>query len=111
MAIDCTNRLRAVHAYFLGTAYIALGREDDAEPRLEISAAGEPSPFAKRAKQSHRRVGEDERPRVPLAAAYKVGSSVCERIDVGANSGATVRRRLVFAHKRAIMISWASGIS
>lgn len=75
MAIDSTNRLRAGHAYFLATAYLALGREDDARPLFEITAAGEPNPFAGRAKQAlvglekTNELGDD--PASALAAAYK----------------------------------------
>ena len=72
VATDAANRVRAGHAYFLATAYLALGREDDAKPLFEITAA-DANPFAGRAKQAlvglANAQGND--PAAALAAAMK----------------------------------------
>ena len=75
VAVDATNRVRAGHAYLLGMAYLALGREDEAKRLFENTAAGEATPFVVRAKRAlvglerASEAGDDPAP--ALAAAYE----------------------------------------
>lgn len=93
VASDSTDRVRAGHAYFLATAYLALGREDDAKPFFEITAA-DANPFAGRAKQAlvglANAQGND--PAAALAAALK---AAYERGDLAeAEALSTMMREL-----------------